>query len=146
MENQKLEDRDYKRFLSFVNKKDDCWEWTGNKDKDGYGIFGLLRKNRRAHRVSYFAHYGVKPEKLTVHHKCKNRCCVNPEHLELLTIRENILLSNNVAAINARKTHCKNGHKFDRKYGKQRYCSICQSEKTKRLRKKWKENPLLTGV
>ena len=134
------------RFMSFVKKENSCWNWTGNKDKDGYGIFTFLRKNRRAHRVSYWAFNGDKPDKMTVHHKCKNTSCVNPEHLELMTVKENNLESNNVGAINARKTHCPNGHKYDRKYGGQRYCSICEAEKSKRLRKKWKENPLLTGV
>ena len=141
-----LEEKDYDRFMSFVKIKNGCWEWQGYLDKDGYGNFLLLRKSRRAHRVSYWAFSGEKPDKLTVHHKCKNTRCVNPKHLELMTVSENNSLSNNAGAINARKTHCKNGHPFDRKYGKQRYCSICQAEKTKRLRKKWKKNPLLTGV
>jgi len=146
MQNKTLSKEHYERFMSFVKKTDTCWEWQGGKDKDGYGTFLLLRKGRRAHRVSYYAHYGEKPNKLTVHHKCRNKGCVNPEHLELMTVKENNLLSNNVGAINARKTHCKNGHPFDRKYGKQRYCSICMSEKTKRLRAKWNKELLLEGV
>jgi len=147
MENKTLSKEHYERFMSFVKKQQNgCWEWQGYLDKDGYGTFLLLRKPRRAHRVSYYAHCGKKPDKLTVHHKCKNTSCVNPKHLELMTKKENNLLSNNVGAINARKTHCKNGHKFNKKYGKQRYCSICQSEKTKRLRIKWNKKLLLEGV
>lgn len=76
---------------------------------------------------------------MVVDHICGNRNCVKPDHLRLLTPKENALDGRGLGAINARKTHCKNGHPFDRKYGKQRYCSICQAAKTKRLRKKWAE-------
>ena len=75
---------------------------------------------------------------MVIDHICKNRNCVNLKHLKLVTIKENVLEnSNSIGAINSRKTTCKNGHLFDKKYGNQRYCSICENAKSKRLRKKW---------
>lgn len=137
MKNINLTDDEFVRFSSFV-KKEKCWVWRGNKDKDGYGIFGLRRKNRRAHRVSYYAYYGMITKGMVIHHECRNKSCVNPKHLKEATPLENRRLS--------LSDFCKKGHKFDRKYGKQRYCSICQSLKTKKLREKWGKNPLLVGI
>lgn len=151
MNNKFLSDDDFQRFKKYVNKKDDgCWFWNGYKDKDGYGIFTLLRKRRKAHRVSWYAVNGMIKDGYVIHHKCKNRSCVNPSHLSQVSKRENSLSqSKGVGAINAAKTHCKNGHKFDKVYGikkKQRCCSICENEKSKRLQKKWNNNQILKGI
>lgn len=126
------------RFDSKWQKWNDCHLWQGPLDKDGYGSFFFKRKPRRAHRVSYYLHLGDIPAGMVIDHSCGRRNCVNPSHLRVLTVRENALEnSRGIGAVNAKKTHCKFGHLLDRKYGKQRYCSICQAEKTKRLRKKW---------
>lgn len=130
------EERD--RFNSKVKKIGDCLVWQAYKDRDGYGTFYFRKKGRRAHRVAYYMYRGDIPEGYVIDHICKNPACVSIEHLRCITSKENTLVnSRSVAAINAMKTHCKYGHEFDRFYGKQRYCSICQSNKTKRLRKKW---------
>lgn len=126
------------RFNSKWDRDNGCKLWNGALDKDGYGTFFFRRKNRRAHRVAYYIVNGDIPKGMVIDHKCKNRHCVKASHLRVVTIKENSLInSEGVGAKNAQKTHCKNGHPFDRKYGKQRYCSICQANKTKRLRKKW---------
>jgi hypothetical protein len=64
-----------------------CWEFQGRTDKDGYGEIAYSRKcgKQKAHRVAYAAFVGPIPDGLTVHHKCFNRCCINPDHLELET-------------------------------------------------------------
>lgn len=132
-------DTNKQRFESCYKIINNCWVWQRPVDRDGYGSFYFMKKGRRAHRVSWFFKNGAIPEGMVIDHICKNRKCVNPDHLRCITKKQNTLENSmSVGAINANKTTCKNGHPFDRFYG-QRYCSICQAEKTKRLRKKWLE-------
>lgn len=68
------------RFWRKVAKSTDgCWEWTGRKDKDGYGTLRVGSTQVRAHRFSYELHHG--PTNLLVRHACNNPGCVRPDHL-----------------------------------------------------------------
>ncbi|KIC85804.1 hypothetical protein RN49_17570 [Pantoea agglomerans] len=67
-----------------------CWQWTASLLTGGYGGFRLNGKTLRAHRVSFELAYGPIPEGLMVRHKCDNRLCCNPEHLELGTNQDNM--------------------------------------------------------
>lgn len=74
--------------------KVDCIEWTGYRKRDGYGVKRFQGKNRGAHRVAYCLHYGVDIEAISgleVRHKCDNRACINPAHLELGTHSDNMV-------------------------------------------------------
>src|ERR1035437_3014013 len=108
-----------------------CWLWTAAVDKDGYGLFKLSGRMVRAHRFAYEQAKGPIPHGLTLDHLCRVRCCVNPAHLEVVTVRENTLRGNGPAGRNARKTHCKQGHPYtesntyQRHTERERICKTC---------------------
>ena len=69
----------------YVENADGCWLWTGPVNTKGYGQQG----RRIAHRILYESHVGPVPEGKQLDHLCRVRSCVNPEHLEPVTAREN---------------------------------------------------------
>ena len=77
------------RFWSKVNKTSECWLWTGCCVKNGYGYFRVEGKMMYAHRVSWLLADNTIPDGLIVRHKCRNKNCVNPEHLETGTQKQN---------------------------------------------------------
>ncbi len=90
-----------------------CWVWTAAKTaEDGYGKLSVEGTLTPAHRASYEVFVGPIPDGLDIDHLCRNRSCVNPEHLEPVTRRENLLRGQTLAAENAARTHCKRGHEF----------------------------------
>ena len=115
----------------------DCWEWQAKVNKrTGYGQLGVNYKTLLAHRVSYEIHKGKIPGGLTIDHLCKNRICINPFHLEAVTLRENILRGNSLSAINARKIYCIRRHPLrgSNLYltpDKRRQCKICNKLRAK---------------
>ena len=66
-----------------------CWIWIGELNRNGYGRIKIFGKRLMAHRVIYELLVGAIPERLVLDHLCKNRCCVNPNHLEPVTVKEN---------------------------------------------------------
>lgn len=95
-----------------------CIEWIGGTNGVGYGSFYAGRASGDetgrvyAHRWSYEYHVGPIPEGLHLDHLCRNRACVNPDHLEPVTNRENLLRGAGPSAEHARKTHCPQGHPY----------------------------------
>ncbi len=102
------------RFWSRVVQSDGCWEWIGSHFQGtGYSRFcPSHEKSIYAHRFSYELHRGQIPQGLVVDHLCRNHGCVNPDHLEAVTMRTNILRGIGVAAHNIVKTSCPNGHEL----------------------------------
>lgn len=127
------------RFLAKVDKISlaPCWLWTAStRTSDGgqlYGKFWLNGKDESAHRVSYELFIGAIPNKMTLDHLCRRTLCVNPNHIQPTTQRENTLRGIGPSAINARKTHCIRGHELkprglDKRWNTpRRYCPICNN-------------------
>ncbi len=87
-----------------------CWLWVGSMYRNGYGKYG--RKGIMAHRIFYTLFREHVPEDMALDHLCKVRRCVNPDHLEIVTLAENIRRGDSLWGLNSRKTHCKRGHEF----------------------------------
>jgi len=79
------------RFWAKVKKTDNCWEWIGAKNQDGYGNCGLINGIwERSHRLSWKLHFGDIPEGMLVCHHCDNPSCVRPDHLFLGNHHDNL--------------------------------------------------------
>ncbi|MGE9696677.1 HNH endonuclease signature motif containing protein [Streptomyces sp. CH6] len=134
----KLTDAQVVRFHASYTTTSTCWAWQRTLDRDGYGQFHAKTQGRSnllsAHRVAWMIHHGHPiPDGLTIDHLCRNRACVNPQHMETVTHKVNTLRGYNPCAINARKTHCPQGHRYETAFGK-RICKPCRAEATQRWR------------
>ena len=137
----------WERFWSKVSVTPSCWEWTGTL-VDGYGQFWNGNKLVQAHQYSYEIFIGRVPEGLQLDHLCRNRACVQPSHLEAVTLQENIRRgqTGTLNSANALKTHCLHGHPFNdkntilRSQGG-RDCRICHQEQDRRNKMKRKLLP-----
>ena len=105
------------RFWSKVNKTEDCWMFVASGNRWGYGQFWYKGKFIASHRFSYLLEHGELPEGKDIHHLCRNRRCVRPDHLEALTKKEhNKRWRNLEPAIEAtrkryaERTECSKGH------------------------------------
>lgn len=79
------------RFLKkYVTSPTGCWEYTGGIDRCGYGKFAVGKRRLGAHKVSYVLHRGSIDPGLVVMHTCDNPTCINPDHLQLGTVRDNV--------------------------------------------------------
>jgi hypothetical protein len=116
-----------------------CHLWAGSTSDWGYGQVRVKGKRVMAHRYAYEKKRGPIPPGLDLDHLCRVRCCVNPDHLEPVTRRENTLRGVGQAAVHARKTHCPYGHALAaaRPAGKQkrhRACLPCHAAHERRRR------------
>lgn len=124
------------RILSSIEVNEaGCWVWQKYTTPKGYGRIGRLR----AHRVAFEVFRGTIPAGLEIDHLCRVRNCVNPDHLEPVTGRENIMRSDAPPAINARKTECDKGHPFDNQNARvrpngRRACRRCDRDRKRHRR------------
>ena len=144
------------RFWSNVDIKgpDDCWEWTGTTTS-GYGklSFNWINKGRKAHRYSYWLHYGEFDFSKEVCHDpyvCDNKKCVNPKHLRIDThagnMKDKIITGASKKNHHCKnKTHCPQGHEYNKenthisKTGS-RQCRVCGKIRARQKRKLRKSN------
>lgn len=121
-----------------------CWEWTGAIDHLGYGRFGKGDHGTvKAHRIAYMALLGEIPAGMELDHLCRNRRCVNPDHLEPVTHRENTYRGFGLAGKAVRNTECPSGHSFTAENTTtgpkgERRCRECNREYQRRHRERRK--------
>lgn len=116
---------------------DDCWLWQASTRSTGYGRYWTGERYESAHRYAYEAAIGTIPVGLVIDHLCRQRLCVNPDHLEPVTCRENV--RRGAAAFVLNGGRCKNGHQMTPANTYQRpngwtNCRACGRERTA----KWK--------
>ena len=132
------------RFWERVDRRgsDECWPWKGyvvisNEGKSRYGQFWNGERTVYAHRFAYELLVGPIPKGLTIDHVkargCTSTLCMNPAHMEPVTLKVNIMRSDSACAVHAKKTHCFRGHPFDdtNTYVRQkggRVCRICAAK------------------
>ncbi|BBA98295.1 hypothetical protein RVR_10508 [Actinacidiphila reveromycinica] len=117
-----------------------CWEWTARRSEDGYGRYTFTSEGQKkdvgAHRLAYVLSIGPIGDGLTLDHRCRNRGCVNPDHLEPVTRRVNVLRGDTFASRQAAQTHCASGHEFTPEntyvWNNHRYCRTCRRENRRR--------------
>jgi len=92
----------------------ECVPWSGTIRPDGYGQLYVQGKLQIAHRVAWFLEYGSYPDypREVIDHLCRNRACVNVEHLRITTIGGNVLAGETIPARNKAKTHCPKNHEY----------------------------------
>lgn len=113
-----------------------CWEWTGAMSPGGYGVLRLYGKTGVAHRQIWVFLRNPDPGRLDLDHLCRNRACVNPKHLEIVTRSTNLR-----RGFEARG--CLNGHPFSdatfslvrRSNGVvERRCKVCHAARNRKTK------------
>ena len=108
-----------------------CWMWLGNRVRNGYGRF----RHSYAHRIAFEQWRGPIPASREIDHLCRNKGCVNPDHLDLVTRSENN--RRGLLGVLRQQTHCKMGHHFDAANTHidskgHRTCRACHNEAARR--------------
>ena len=146
-----------RRFWKKVNKRGPvseyrpdlgpCWLWTGAPSTYGYGRFRMGGAGSAlviAHNAAWELLVGPVPSGTHVDHLCRVRLCVNPGHLEPVTVSENIHRSPvALAPANTAKTHCPQGHPYDDVntyvWGGKRNCKACRYPVARERSRRWRE-------
>lgn len=112
-----------------------CWLWDKRCESQGYAVVRFMGRHLKVHRLMFELVRGSIPNGLHLDHLCRNRNCVNPDHLEAVSHKENVLRGEGPTAINAKKTHCKRGHPLIPENLRNdpkgyRHCKVCDRIRT----------------
>jgi hypothetical protein len=106
-----------------------CWLWTAGLDGGGYGNVWDGSRTRMAHAVAFEVWKGPIQNGHEIDHLCRTHGCVNPDHLQSVPHRVNVLRGIGITALHAAKTHCPSGHPYDEantyKHRGRRLCRVC---------------------
>lgn len=138
------------RIKSKIHLGESCWQWIAAIQGAGYGTVWnkQTKKVVLAHRYVYELVKGEIPDGLTLDHLCRNRACVNPDHLEPVSMKENILRGISPSAKKARQALCIRGHELRVTPSGMRRCDVCvkayhqdaiNKERSHQRDKEWRE-------
>ncbi len=120
-----------------VNPVTGCHEWVAYRGRDGYGRYSVGGQMVLAHRVAYEEVVGPIPDGLVSDHLCRNRGCVNPDHIEPVTHRENVLRGFAPRVVLHRAGHCQRGHtNIAIHTSGRRICRTCDAFRHQRVRQR----------
>jgi hypothetical protein len=112
-----------------------CWLWAGSVNVHGYGTVNFRQRSALAHRAVWILIKGEPPVGLELDHKCRVRCCVNPDHLEWVTHEENVRRGCR-AEMQRAVMQCPKGHPYGvGKPGHYRKCLPCEAERKRAQRR-----------
>lgn len=126
-------------FVQRINKTECCWLWSGSLTDGGYGKIGHSKyRDALAHRIAYELFKGPIPKGKQLDHLCRIRACVNPLHLEPVTLKQNVFRGVGITAKNRLKTSCCRGHDFTKENTSfteegHRVCKMCANIRSKKF-------------
>lgn len=146
-----ISDRQRRTYATFVERQGDCFIWVGGKTRKGWRGYAIYKlKDSPAfvlHRRLWLDHRGPLTADQQLDHLCRNRACINLDHLEPVSLHENnVIRGTGLAAQNYLKTECPQGHPYDDvntfvdKTGR-RHCRECSRQQVRKRRAEHRYTP-----